>query len=269
MTDPTQPTTTPNAPPPADAPQPAWFGDEHKSFVETKGWKAPGDAITSFQNLEKLFGADKAGRTVVLPKDDKDIEGVKAFHAKIGVPESADKYELPVPEGDKGEFAKTAAEWMFKAGVPKAAAQAVAANWNQFITEAVKADQAAAVAASEQELSQLKTAWAGDFDKNSEYARRFLTASGWDKAKVDLYEQTFGTAQMLKDFHSFGSKFQEGGFAGSGGGQDPSFGMSKASAQQKLEEIRNDRAMGKINEAMWRGGKQAEFERLSQIVAAA
>lgn len=249
------------------APAP-WFSDEQKPFVETKGWKAPGDAITSFQNLEKLFGADKAGRTVVMPKDDKDVEGIKAFHAKLGVPESADKYELPIPDGDKGEFAKTAADWFHKAGVPKTAAQAVAKNWNEFITGIVQKEQADAVAASQQELTQLKTTWGAEFDKNSEFARRFLRAAGWDDAKVKIYEETFGTAQMLKDFHGFGSKFQEGGFAGSGG-TDPTFGVSKQAAQSKLEEIRKDRAEGKINDAQWKGGKQAEYEKYAQIVAAA
>lgn len=244
-----------------------WFPDSHKAIVESKQWKTPADAIDSYSNLEKLIGADRAGRTVVLPKDDKDAEGIKAYHAKIGVPETADKYELPRPEGDNGEFSKIASEWMHKAGVPKAAAQSVAKAWNEYLGAAVKAEQDAAIAASEADLTKLKGEWGGDFAKNSEYAKRFLREIGWDEAKIGTYESTFGTASMLKDFHAFGAKFQESSFAGGGG--STSFSASKVEAQSKLDEIRNARASGTITDAQWKSGKQQEYERLAGIVAGA
>lgn len=243
----------------------AWFPESHKTLVETKQWKGAGDVIDSYNNLEKLVGADKAGRTVVLPKDEKDAEGIKAFHAKIGVPESPDKYELPKPEGDNGEFSKIAAGWFHANGVPKAAAQGIAKAWNDHIGKIVKDQETAALAASEQQLTELKGTWGAEFEKNSEFAKRFLNASGWDKAKVNLYEQTFGTAQMLKDFHSWGSKTAEPGFAGGEGGGS-SFSGSKQAAQAKLDQIRNDRAEGKITDVQWRGGVQAEYEKLAQAV---
>jgi hypothetical protein len=245
-----------------------WFPVEHKDFVTNKGWKGAGDAITSFVNLEKLIGADKAGRTVILPKDEKDADGIKAFRTRMGVPDSADGYELPLPEGDKGEFAKIAAKWFHGQGVPKAAAQSIAKQWNEHIAALVKADQDAAVAESDRQLATLKTEWGGDFEKNSEFARRFLRAAGWDDAKVALYEQTFGTSSMLKDFHAFGSKFQEKSLAGGdGGGGGGSFTMTKAAAQARLDEIRSARIAGTITDAQWKNGKQKEFEDLSQFVA--
>ena len=73
----------------------AWHGDSHKDFVAGKGWKTGDDAITGYQNLEKLIGAEKAGRSVVLPKDENDVEGNKAFRAKLGVPEKVDGYAIP------------------------------------------------------------------------------------------------------------------------------------------------------------------------------
>ncbi|MET0659134.1 MAG: hypothetical protein ABW110_13365, partial [Steroidobacteraceae bacterium] len=81
-----------------------WFPEAHKSLVETKGFKSVEDVFNWGINAEKLIGLDRAGRTVVLPKDEADVEGRKAYYAKIGVPESADKYELPLPEGDDGSF---------------------------------------------------------------------------------------------------------------------------------------------------------------------
>jgi hypothetical protein len=254
--------------PAAGASNADWFPAEHKDYVANKGWKNPADVLTSAINLEKLIGADKAGRTVVLPKDDKDAEGIKAFRAKLGVPEKPEEYELPLAEGDKGEFAKTVAGWFHAQGVPKSAAQAIAKQWNEHIGGIVKAEQDAAKIESEKQLGTLKGEWGGDFEKNSEFARRFLRASGWDDAKVALYEQTFGTAAMLKDFHAFGSKFQESPLAGGQGGGG-SFTISKQAAQTKLEEIRKARMAGTITDQEWKASKEAEFAKLSEIVAGA
>ena len=99
----------------------AWYGDAHKDIVGAKQWQDPDSVIESYVNLEKLFGADKAGRTIVIPKDENDQEGLKAFRAKIGVPEAPEAYEL----GDTN-FAKAASSWFLETGVPKSAAQALA-----------------------------------------------------------------------------------------------------------------------------------------------
>lgn len=246
-----------------------WYPAEHKDYVTNKGWKNPGDVLTSAINLEKLIGADKAGRTLVMPKDDKDAEGIKAFRTKLGVPEKAEGYELPLTEGDKGEFAKVVSTWFHEQGVPKTAAQSIAGKWNEHIGALVKASEDAEKAESERQLGTLKSEWGGDFDKHAEFARRFVRAAGWDDAKVAAYEKAFGTAAMLKDFHTFGSKFQESPIAGSAGGSGASFTMSKQAAQSKLEEIRKGRMAGTISDAEWKASKEAEFAMLSERVASA
>lgn len=225
-----------------------WFPDTHKDFVESKGWKGAGDVLDSYANLEKLVGAEKAGRTVVLPKDANDVEGRKAFFAKIGVPDTPDAYELPAPKGDGGEFAKTAAQWFHANGVPKAAAQAIAEQWNGFMEKLVADDQAAAQATSAQALDKLKTEWGGEFDKRAEFARRFLKEAGWDDAKVSKYEQAFGTAEMLRDFYQWGSKLGEPDFVT---GNPQGFVPQKAAVQAKVNELRQKRIAGQITEAQF------------------
>lgn len=243
-----------------------WFGEPHKAFVESKGWKTADDAITSYANLEKLVGADRAGRTLVLPKDDKDVEGLKAFRAKLGVPDKEDDYQLPFPQNESGDFAKVASKWFHAQGIPKTAAQAIAKEWNTYFEGMMKAEGDRLKTESETQLNALKGEWGQEFDQRAEFARRFLKASGWDDAKVQRYEQTFGTAQMLKDFHGWGSKTGEHGFAeGEGGGGGSGFGMTPASARAKLDELREQRIAGKITEKDF----HAQMEKMAPVAAKA
>lgn len=229
------------------APAAAWYGNEaHKPLIESKGFKSIDDVITWGTNAEKLIGADRAGRTLVMPKDDKDVEGIKAFRQKLGVPEKAEDYGLPVPEGQDDGFAKLASSWLHEIGVPKDMGQKVAGKWNEHIAKLVADSDAAIKADSDKQLDALKTEWGGEFDQNSEFARRFAAAAGWDKAKIERYEQAFGTATMLKDLHGLGKKLGEAGFTpsdGQGGG-----GVSPAQAVQKIEQLKADRLSEKITQ---------------------
>jgi len=223
--------------------------------------------LESYVNLEKLIGADRAGRTVVLPKDENDAEGMKAFRAKLGVPETPEAYELPLPEGDNGEFAKTAASWMHKAGVPKAAAQDIAKNWNEHMKALVQASEVEAQQKAEQELSTLKSQWGQDFAKNEELARRGLReigkGAGLDDNDIGALESTLGTAKMLKMFVELGKANAEPGFAGNG---SPGFGINKSQAQTKLNEINGKRASGEITDKQWKDTYEAEVAKLAEIV---
>jgi hypothetical protein len=244
---------------------PPWFGTEaNKALVESKGFKTVDDVFTWGQNAEKLIGADRAGRTVVLPKDDKDLEGIKTFREKIGVPAKAEDYGLPVPDGQDAAFSKTASTWMHEAGIPKAAAVALTTKWNEHIQKVIADSDAAIKADSDKQLTTLKGEWGGEFDANSEHARRFATSIGWDKAKIDRYEQAFGTATMLKDFFAMGKKIGEAGFT-QGDGHGGGHGMTPAQAQTRIDEIRSQRLADKITQKDF----LAEMDKLGPIAAKA
>lgn len=148
-----------------NAPATGWWDTVKDS--DTKGWLASKNfpdaekALMSYRNLETLFGADKAGRTLVLPKDDSDADGWKALNSKLGVPESADGYKLPMPEGVDDGFAKTAAKWFHEAGVRPAAASKIAEQWNTFVAEQVKLGEQADKAESEKQMAALEKEWGG------------------------------------------------------------------------------------------------------------
>lgn len=105
-----------------------------------------------------------------LPAAD-DKEGWAAVYAKMGRPESADGYELPVPEGDAGEFAKTTSQWMHEAGLSKQQAQALATHWNTHQAAQLEAQQAALTQQVEKDMTAMKQTWGADFDANSAIVR--------------------------------------------------------------------------------------------------
>lgn len=119
------PATTPAATPPTDFPSlkvaaepaapaappappaPSWvegMSADEKAYIAAKGWdkegKGPGDILKSYRNLERLRGVE-ADRLAKIPDWTKPEE-VAEFRARLGVPESPDKYEspeVPLPNG--------------------------------------------------------------------------------------------------------------------------------------------------------------------------
>ncbi|WP_342753742.1 hypothetical protein AAGQ96_12815 [Pantoea sp. MBD-2R] len=100
-----------------------------------------------------------------LPKDG-DNEAWSALYAKLGRPESADGYELPVPEGQDGAFAKQTSSWMHELGLNKQQAQGLAEKWNAHQALQAEAQQAAVTKQAETDLTTIKQEWGAQFDEN-------------------------------------------------------------------------------------------------------
>lgn len=109
-------TAVPAAPTPAAPSAPTWtdgFSADELAYIESKGWhkegKGPADVLRSYRNIERLRGVD-AERLVRLPDWSKPDE-VAEYRTRIGVPESAEKYEnhevaLPIGTLDATAIAK-------------------------------------------------------------------------------------------------------------------------------------------------------------------
>lgn len=244
--------------------QTPWFesvaNPELKGWIASKGFADPAQAAESAWNLEKLLGHDKAGRTIVMPKDDKDADGWKALNAKLGVPADATGYQIPEAlKADPlmGSLASVALE----AGIPTRAFDTLLAKMGPIAIEAEAKAEREAQAASAAELEKLKGEWGGEFDQKSEFARRFLRQSGLTDEQMAGIEKAIGTTAMLKTFHAWGAKTGEDSFVdtnrhGSGG---------KLVAQNQMNELRTRRAAGQVGDTEF----FAEMERLGKMMDAA
>lgn len=263
-----QPITTPAAP----AANGDWYAgiqDESiRSWAQAKGWKDPSAVAESAYNLEKLIGFDRAGRTIVIPKDDAPPAEIDAYRAKIGVPKTPDEYKIPVPDGGDPEFAKTAQQWFHKAGIPAKAAVAIATEWNAFAQQAVQQQAERQAEVADQEFARVVSEWGKDADSKLELGRRaaaqFIPAANPAErgAIMSKIESAVGTRTMLAMFASIGAGLGEHRLidGGSGGG----FTTTPAEAQAKIMSLKSDKAW---TSAYINGDrdKLAEMERLHKI----
>ncbi len=231
-----------------------------KGWIASKGFSDPAQAAESAWNLEKLLGHDKAGRTIVMPKDEKDVDGWKALNAKLGVPADATGYQIPESlKADPliGSLASVALE----AGIPVRAFDTLLNKMAPIAIEAEAKAEREAQAASAAELEKLKGEWGGEFEKNSEFARRFLRQSGLTDEQMAGIEKAIGTTAMLKTFHSWGAKTAESNFVDT----DRSGVGGKLVAQRQMNELRARRVAGQVGDAEF----YAEMDRLGKMMEAA
>lgn len=183
------PAADPAAPPPA-ADWTAALDDDAKSFATGKGFKSPAEALAALRGYEP--------------------------------PPSPDAYELPVPDGESADFAKSIAPVLHKAGLSVAQAKTLAAEWNTLqATQRQAAQQAevaaaqAAAQAAQREAAALKTEWGAEHEANTEHARRaamrFLPGDS-DEAKaafVAELEKKFGFGATMRMWAAIGQGLGE------------------------------------------------------------
>ena len=254
------------------APAAGWWDTvkdtEVKTWLGSKKYPDAESSLKAHWSLERLMGADKAGRTVMLPKDDKDAEGWKALSSKLGVPETPEGYKLPMPEGSDEAFAKTASSWFHEAGIPPRAANLITEKWNSFIGEQVKAGEVAEKAESEKQMMALEKEWGAKFPEQRELAQRgfreFSAKFGLDdKAALERAESVLGAANLTKFFAGLGSLNGESNFAGTD--NKGAFRTSAADAQLQIDQIMADRISGKINDFQWRTEYEPKVLKLGQL----
>lgn len=220
----------------------AWYtgiqNEELRGFVQTKGFKDVGSLAESYRNLERLQGVPQE-RLLKLPEKHDDPAWA-SVHERLGRPADAKGYELQF-EGDP-TFAEKMAGVMHGAGVSKQAAAAMNAAWNEWVADALKADDAAKKAADEADMGKLRTEWGNTFDANVEAGRRAGREFGLTEDQFAAVSSALGSAATLKLFQGIGAKLGEAGsFDPSGAGQGKAgFGMTPDQARARIGELQKD-----------------------------
>lgn len=272
---PAAPASPPVASTPAAPAAPAandWYGNfgnaDVKTWAQAKGFKDAEAVTESAYNLEKLIGFDKAGRTLVIPKDDATPEELKAFHSKLGVPESADGYQLPLPADADPALVKTMQSWMHEAGIPPKSASKLTEAFIKFSAEQVATQEKTLLDQSDKVFGEVMTRWGKDADANMELGKRFAAQlipaevtldNGQKIARADflgkIFNSTGATAAMMELFASAGRGLGEHKVH-----QNTSNGMSvdsPAAAQARIKALQGDKAW---TNAYLNGDKEKKVE---------
>jgi hypothetical protein len=234
----------PSAAPAPDASK-SWysgFDELTRGYVEQKGFKDPAAVVNSYQNLEKLMGHERAGRTMVLPKDDQDTETLGKIYDRLGRPAAPEDYKLPVPEGDQGEFAKVAASKFHELGLSSKQGQALAEWFNGHGTQLQQQQEAAFERQRDEDFGKLEAEWGNQFEVRSEVARRAMREAGLSPEEGAMLERTLGVHKAAKAFEFFGKLFTEHGgkgFENSGGGK---FSQTPEEAKARINTLTKDKA---------------------------
>ena len=255
------------AAPPAFDWKTAGLPAEDLAFVTEKGWKSVVDQTQSYRSLEKLVGAPPE-RIIKLPGEKDPPESWDTVYNRLGRPEKPEAYQIPLPEGDKGDFAKQMAPIFHKAGLSQAQVKALAEGTNAHVAAEIKRQTEAASAAHETEIKTLKTEWGAQYEKNEAIVNKAAESFGMTKEQVAALKQSMGPRGAMRFLYNIGSKISAEGTFVAGEGAPGFEGMTPEQAQAKIAANRTNSAfVQQFNSAdpKVRADARAEMERLNKI----
>lgn len=247
-----------------------WYGEldnDIKGWAENKGWKTPQDALRSAWNLEKLLGADKAGNALVMPKED-DTEGWNAFYDRLGRPESPDKYQFNLPEGDQeSEIGGWFREQAHQLGLTQQQAAKLFEGFNERAAAMHQDQQTQTQAQQTADIAALKKEWGQAYEDNIMAGRKAARQFGFDGEKLSKLESALGTKDMLEMMANIGRSIGEHSFEG--GNTPGGFGLTPAAAKQQVAELKGDEQFNKAYLDAQHPGHKGAVEKMKRLMEAA
>jgi hypothetical protein len=208
------------------------------------------DVLTQFATISDLGKAhlDLVGKTknsVTLPGEGATEKELGDFYARLGRPESPDKYDLPRPKLPEGMSYDEGAEKSFRAmahklGLTSAQFKSMYDEYNRYQVAAFAAQSDANKKAVEAANASLKKDWGDQYDANMELTKRAIYWLGGDDLVQELGDFKIGNSPaMAKAFAKIGKLMADDSFhAGSGSGtpRSASSGVLNYPSMQKQKK---------------------------------
>ncbi len=209
-----------------------------KAWAANKGFENPEVAMSSYLNLEKLMGHDRAGRTVVVPGDDATPEERAAFMAKLGRPDKPDGYEMP-KDGDP-DFSAWAKNVFHEIGLPAKQAKALVEKWGEYMGQrgdAMKQEGQGRISA---ETDRLRKEWGAAFDDKVKIVDRAASQFGLDAESLTALRDSWGPYKAMTFFEKIGSSLGNSEYISGDGAKSFNGAMTPAQANGRIKELRGD-----------------------------
>jgi hypothetical protein len=230
---------------------------ETRDWVANKAYADPFTLAKTARDLEREAATLRAGKGYPTPGADGKIDpnADKAWRALTGVPETADKYDIPLPENNPyPQFKGFMAEELLKAGVPAAMAPALARGYEAAVAKMETQLREQENTQSQEALLQLQSSWGSNYQERMAMAARgkdwiAKEAGGLDDMQLRTLEAVLTTPKFLTMMWKIGAGNAEARFAG---GDNPgAFAGGASEAQARWNQIQADRAAGKISNLAW------------------
>lgn len=218
--------------------------EEYKTEKEWETYKDLGGVLKSHINLVKRLGT-----SIKIPDKDAGPEEVAAFRAKLGVPESADKYDVKLPAPPEGKtvddsLLKAMLPVFHKAGLSNAQAQEIADAYTKMEAERSVLSEAAAARMDEENLEEVRKLWGATTEYNLGLGKLAQNSKYFAHPLIKEFLEIPGVAShpgMVVLRALIGRDLPEARYVE--GGQAP-MGLTPESAKAEAEKLMADPANG-------------------------
>jgi hypothetical protein len=235
---------------------------EARTWIAAKNYQDPLTFVKSARDWETQAATLRAGKGYPVAKANPDgtpgkidDNQWKAWNLAVGVPESADKYEVP-SDPTFPNYSTYMKQAFLKAGVPAEMAKTIGREHEAAIARVIAEAKAQEDSQSQLALMELKQSWGTNAVERLSIAdrgRRWMAdkLGGVTEEQWRGFEALFGTAKTLTMLYEFAAGNRE--VQGAGGGAPPALGAgSAAEAQAELDRINHLRMTdAKSAEAQW------------------
>lgn len=211
----------------------------------------------------------ESGR-VKIPGADAKPEEVKAFREALGVPETAEGYELKLPDGLDGEkyevdgkILNPLREVALEKNIP---AEAFAALGEAFMRNQAEEAVAMATANNEARAAKLKE-WGGAASAKATEFTRGARILGLDKQAVMKIQAGYGVGETMELLSKIGNMAGEDFFHDDGGAAERFGVASLEQAQKQLDDMINNKETAKKIRDGSDPALKAKYDRLIQAVS--
>jgi hypothetical protein len=208
----------------------------------------------SYLNAQKMVGAEK----IAIPGKHASEQDWKQVFAKLGVPETVDKYEFKAPEGFNPEIMGKFKEIAHGAGILPQQAEKLVNFYQDLNKNASESNLTQQKAKMEEGVTALRKEWGNAFDQEVEVAKAGLQSFGDDNFKKFLDESGLKShPEMVKLFNRLGKATGEQGIKGQG---TSGFSLAPQAAQAQINSIKSD-----PSHPYWNDGHQGHKSAVSEM----
>jgi hypothetical protein len=217
-----------------------------KEFAINKGYHktdlndAVPNVLRSYQNMEKLLGAEKAGRTIEIPDFDNPdaAESRNAFYNRLGRPLEPKGYDLGLPEtGVDPSFEAWARETFHGTGLTGQQANAIGKAWSSFVEARTHEEQMATQQRYAEEDRGLRQEWGAAYNDKLSRASAAAKAFGISGEAIDALQSVAGYGEVMRHFAAIAEAMGEHSFVS---GESSGEVMTPHDAKQELNRLVGD-----------------------------